>query len=160
MELQYLQLCQRYTSLQVLFKIFAQICSVVISKEIFEILQTSVSQKPFQQQLLTVLRSSKHSFFLKLQCIYRTGGYGLRKPQMPSVSNGNLIALRNGNIQQNLTKQFTLHSVEAYSEPFPTSQQGSYLIGGNYFHKKLHLRCFKRFRISCCLVNHKNRQTA
>ena len=139
MELQYLQLCQRYTSLQVLFKIFAQICSVVISKEIFEILQTSVSQKPFQQQLLTVLRSSKHSFFLKLQCIYRTGGYGLRKPQMPSVSNGNLIALKWQNIhvvsnikysaiytyiQQNLVKQFTLHSAEAYSEPFPMSKQG------------------------------------
>ena len=35
----------RYTSL--LFKIYAQICSVVISKEIFEILRTSVSQKPF-----------------------------------------------------------------------------------------------------------------
>ena len=42
-----------------------------------------------------------------------------------------------------MTKQFTLHSVEAYSEPFPTSKQG-YLIGGNYFHKKHHLRCLKR----------------
>ena len=30
-----------------LFKIFAQICSVVIYKEIFEILRTSVSQKTF-----------------------------------------------------------------------------------------------------------------
>ena len=39
MELQYLQLYQRYASLQVLFKIFAQICSVVICKEIFEISQ-------------------------------------------------------------------------------------------------------------------------
>ena len=48
-------------------------------------------------------------------------------------------------IQQNLVKQFTLHSVEAYSEHFPTSKQGGYLIGGNYFHKKLHLRCLKRF---------------
>ena len=38
-ELQYLQLYQRYASLQVLFKIFAQICSVVICKEIFEISQ-------------------------------------------------------------------------------------------------------------------------
>ena len=43
MELQYLQLYQRYASLQVLFKIFAQICSVVIYKEVFEILRTSVS---------------------------------------------------------------------------------------------------------------------
>ena len=50
MELQYLQLYQRYASLQVLFKIFAQICSVVIYKEMFKILQTSVSQKIFQQQ--------------------------------------------------------------------------------------------------------------
>ena len=47
MELQYLQLYQRYASLQVLFNIFSQICSVVICKEIFEILRTSVSQKTF-----------------------------------------------------------------------------------------------------------------
>ena len=47
--------------------------------------------------------------------------------------------------EQNLAKQFTLHLAEAYSEPFPTSKQGGYLIGGNYFHKNLHLRCLKRF---------------
>ena len=47
MELQFLQLYQRYASLQVLFKIFAQICSVVIYKEIFENLRSSVSQKTF-----------------------------------------------------------------------------------------------------------------
>ena len=47
MEIQYLQLYQRYASQQVLFKIFAQIWSVVIWKEIFEILQTFVSQKTF-----------------------------------------------------------------------------------------------------------------
>ena len=46
-ELQYLQLYQRYASIQVLFNIFSQICSVVVCKEIFEILQTSVSQKTF-----------------------------------------------------------------------------------------------------------------
>ena len=46
---------------------------------------------------------------------------------------------------KNLTKQFTLHSAESYSEPFPTSKQGGYLVGGNYFHKKVHLRCLKRF---------------
>ena len=45
MELQYLQLYQRYASL--LFKVFAQSCSVVICKEIFKILRTSVSQNPF-----------------------------------------------------------------------------------------------------------------
>ena len=42
-----LQFYQRYASLQILFKIFAQICSVVIYKEIFEILQASVSQQTF-----------------------------------------------------------------------------------------------------------------
>ena len=44
-----------------------------------------------------------------------------------------------------MTKQFTLHSEEVYSEPFPTSKQDGYLSGGNYFHKKLHLTCLKRF---------------
>ena len=48
-------------------------------------------------------------------------------------------------IQQNMTKQFPLHLAEAYSEPFSTCKQGGYLIGGSYFHKKLHLRCLKRF---------------
>ena len=47
MELQYLQLHQRYASLQILFNIFYQICSVVICKEVFEIVRTSVSQKTF-----------------------------------------------------------------------------------------------------------------
>ena len=57
--------------------------------------------------------------------------------------------------EQNLAQQFTLHSAEAYSELFPTSKQGGYLTGGNYFHKKICLRCLKRFRILCCLENHK-----
>ena len=42
-------------------------------------------------------------------------------------------------------KQFTLYSAEAYAEPFPTSKQKDYLIRGNHFHKKLDLRCMKRF---------------
>ena len=42
-----LQFYQKYASLQVLLKIFAQICSAVIYKEIFEILRTSLSQKTF-----------------------------------------------------------------------------------------------------------------
>ena len=45
-----LQFYQRYASLQVLFKIFVQIYFVVIYKEMFAILRTSVSQKTFQQQ--------------------------------------------------------------------------------------------------------------
>ena len=47
--------------------------------------------------------------------------------------------------EQNLAKQFTLHSAEAYSEPFLTSKQGVYLIGGDYFRKNIHLRRLKRF---------------
>ena len=47
LELQYFQLYQRYASQQLLLKIFAQIWSVVICKEIFKISQTSVSQKSF-----------------------------------------------------------------------------------------------------------------
>ena len=47
--------------------------------------------------------------------------------------------------ERNLARQFTLHSAEAYSEPFPTSKQGAYLTGGNYFQKNIHLRCLKRF---------------
>ena len=43
----WLQFNQKYAYLQVLFKTLAQICSVVIYHKIFEILQTSVSRKPF-----------------------------------------------------------------------------------------------------------------
>ena len=79
---------------------------------------------------------------------------------MSRVSNGNLILLKWQNIhmisnikenerererEQNLAKPFTLHLAEAYSELFPTSKQRGYLIGGNYFHKNIHLRCLKRF---------------
>ena len=34
-----------------------------------------------------------------------------------------------------MAKQFALHSPEAYSEAFPTSKQGVYLIEDNYLHK-------------------------
>ena len=61
---------------------------------------------------------------------------------------------RDTHTEQNLAKQFTLHSAEVYSEPFPTSKQGGHLIGGNYFHKSIYLRCLKSFWIRCCLVNH------
>ena len=36
-----------------------------------------------------------------------------------------------------------------------TSKQGGCLLRGNYFHKKLHLRCLKRFWIRYCPVNQK-----
>ena len=42
-----LQFYQKYAFLQVFFKIFDQICTVVIYKEFFEILRTSVSLKTF-----------------------------------------------------------------------------------------------------------------
>ena len=42
-----LQFYQKYTSLQVFFKIFDEICTAVIYKEFFEILRTSVSLKAF-----------------------------------------------------------------------------------------------------------------
>ena len=63
------------------------------------------------------------------------------------------------NINQKLAKSLILYSAEAYPEPFQTSKQGGYLFGGNYFHKKLHLRCLARFWICYCPVNHKNNQT-
>ena len=40
------------------------------------------------------------------------------------------------NIYQNLAKQFTLHSVEAYSELFQTCKPGGYLFGKKSFKKK------------------------
>ena len=46
--------------------------------------------------------------------------------------------------EQNLARQFPLHSAEAYSELFPTSKYERYLIGGSYFHKYIHIRCLKR----------------
>ena len=67
---------------------------------------------------------------------------------MPRVSNGNLIVLKWQNIHMISNTKYTavyFNSAEAYSEPFPKSKPGRYLIGGNYFHKKLYLRCLKRF---------------
>ena len=76
------------------------------------------------------------------------------------VLNGNLIVLKWQNIhmisnikwrereretERHLVKQFTLHTVETYSEPFPTSKQGGCLTAGNYFDKNIHPRCLKRF---------------
>ena len=42
-----LQFYQKYASLQVFFKIFTRICSIVIYKEFFEILRTYVYQRTF-----------------------------------------------------------------------------------------------------------------
>ena len=94
--------------------------------------------------------------------------YGLRKRKILSVSNIIVLRWQNicffkpkiyCNINQKLAKQFTLHWAEAYKEPFQASKQGSYLFGGNYFRKNLHLRCFTRFWIRYFSVNHKNNQT-
>ena len=68
---------------------------------------------------------------------------------MSMVSNGNIFVMKwhkaEREREQNLAEQFTLHSAEAYSELFPTSKQGGYLIGGDCFQKNIHLRCLKRF---------------
>ena len=77
---------------------------------------------------------------------------------MSRISNGNIFVLKWQNIQmisnikqresnreQKLAKQFTLDSAETYSEPFPTSNQRGYLIGGDYFQKNIQLRWLKRF---------------
>ena len=83
---------------------------------------------------------------------------------MSRVSNENVIVLKQQSVhmisnikqrerdregererEQNLAKQFTLHSAEVFSEPFSTSKQEGYLIGGNYFRKNIHARCLKRF---------------
>ena len=104
--------------------------------------------------------------------MYRTADYGPRKPEMPRILNGNLIVLKWQNIHvisnikhtatyiYSKTWPSSLHLAEVYSETFPTFKQGGYFIGGNYFHRKLHLRFLKRFWIPCCPVNHKNNQTA
>ena len=42
-----LQSYQKYASLQVVFRIFDQICTVVIYKKFFKILRTSYSQRTF-----------------------------------------------------------------------------------------------------------------
>ena len=44
-----------------------------------------------------------------------------------------------------LAQQFTLHSAEAYSQPYQTSKQGGYLLRVNCCHKKLDLRCLAGF---------------
>ena len=41
------------------------------------------------------------------------------------------------NIYQNLAKQFTLHSVEAYLEPFQMYKPGGYLFGKKSLKKSL-----------------------
>ena len=89
---------------------------------------------------------------------------------MVSILNGNVLALKWQYIHviSNLkytaiyTKtwpwQFTLYSANAYSEPCQISKQGDYLLGGNYFREKLHLRCLKRFWIRYCPGNHEINQ--
>ena len=76
---------------------------------------------------------------------------------MPRVSNRNLIAPKGQNINVISNIKYIYICIakhdqavyfkfaEVYSEPFPTSKQDGYLIGRNYFHKKLHLTCLKRF---------------
>ena len=144
MELQYLQLYQRHASLEVLFKIFAQICSAVInvcfSENLlvaaayrFKVLKLFISLKVTVYIQYRRLRSKKalegQSFKQKSNC---TEMAKYTCDYKHKIQCNIYIYIY---IQQNLAKQFTLHPAEAYSEPLPTSKQGCYLIGGNYFHK-------------------------
>ena len=64
------------------------------------ILGTFISQNTFQQQPLTVLISVENVYVHKSYA-FRTGGQGLKKFKTLSVSNGNLIVLKQQNIQFN-----------------------------------------------------------
>ena len=102
MELQYLQLYQRYASLQVLFKIFAQIRFYRRLRS-----EKAVDAKGFEwKSNCTETAIYTSDFKHKIYCNIYIHIY----------------------IWQNLAKQFTLHSAEAYSEPFPTSKQRGYLF--------------------------------
>ena len=109
------------------FSVFSsQICSAVICKEIFEILRTSVSHKTFQQWLLIFLRFSKYTFPEELQYIGQDRRLRCKKAldaqNLEWKSNCTEMAKYTRdfkhkiycNVQQNLTKQFALHSAEAF----------------------------------------------
>ena len=78
---------------------------------------------------------------------------------MSRVLNGNLIVLKWQNIRMvsNIKQRERERERErerakpgqavyfTFGRDFPTSKQGRYLIGGNCFHKNVHLRCLKRF---------------
>ena len=112
-----MQLYQKY----VLFRF------VVFYKEFLKILQTSVSQKTFQQLLLAA------------------ADYGLRYTSFEWKSNRTEMAKSTCyfrsriycNIQKNLAKQFTLHSAEACSEPFQMSKQGGLPLWRQLFSQKM-----------------------
>ena len=155
MELQYLQLYRRYASLDMLLyfsrfflrfvlqlsiKKFSKFYEFLFSRNLlvaaanrFKVPKTFISLKVTLYIQDRRLRSEKvldaQSFEWKSNCTE------MAKYTCDFIHK----------IYCNIYKQFTLHSAEAYSEAFPTSKQGGYLIGGNYFHKKLHLRCLKRF---------------
>ena len=140
---------------------FPDFCSyfqltVVIYKEMFEFLRTSVSLKTFQQEraanrfkVLRIFISLKVTAYIKDRRLWSEKA--LDAQDFKWESNCTEMAKYTCDFkykiykQQNLAKQFTSHSAEAYSEPFPTSKQGDYTIGGNYFHKNIHLRRLKRF---------------
>ena len=99
-----LRLHQKYASLQVFSKIL--LIFVAIYNEFLDILGTLSYQNTFYQRLLTVTRFSKYSF-PKIQYIFRTGYYGLRKLKMLNVSNENLIELEWQNIDVISNIKFT-----------------------------------------------------
>ena len=86
--------------LQLSIKKFSKFCELLFPK------------KPFS--------SSCKIFTLEaLQYIYRTADYGLRKPQMPRVSNGNLIVLKQQNIHVISNIKYT--AIYIFSKTWPSS---------------------------------------
>ena len=95
---------------------------------------------------------------------------GLRKPKTLNVSSCNLIipkwqnihVISNRKCTTKIPLKYITKPVELvyfifirwYSEPFQTSRQWGYLLEGNYFPKKLHLRCFARLWMCYWAVNH------
>ena len=80
--------------------------------------------------------------------MYRTADYGLRKPEMPSVLNGNLIVLKRQNIHviSNLRCN-AIYNTKTWPSGLLYIQQRRIQNPFKCLSKgiKLHLRCLKRF---------------
>ena len=77
-----LQLYQKYTPLQIFFK--ALLRFVAIYKEFLNIFGNFISQSTYYSWLLTFVSFSKY-LFPKLQYLFSAGDYGLWKPNMLNV---------------------------------------------------------------------------
>ena len=100
MELQYLQLYRRYASLDMLlyFSRFSLRFVLQLSIKKFSKFYEFLFSRNLLVAAANRFKVPKTFISLKLHYIYRTADYGLRKSQMPRVSNGNLIVLKWQNI--------------------------------------------------------------